>query len=180
MSNHQDPRPELGALVRLFLFAGLVCLGSLVADVSADTVVLHEGQTLTGRILSEKDTKLYLDIGLTVIDIPRDKILRFEYSRDLTADRTDANDANDIQSGDRRPAGHLYRTASLTKTTIKQCAERVSEADVHSVAKGTYSSVGDRKVLKHVRCVIAGCIIDHNNRGFHVCWQCLVKLSQAP
>ena len=43
----------------------------------ADRIVLKEGQRLTGDILAEKETVIYVDIGVTVITIPKEKILVF-------------------------------------------------------------------------------------------------------
>jgi len=111
----------------------LVCIAPIVVDSNADTVVLKEGQTLTGKILLEKETQLYLDIGITVLTVEKEKILRYEYTKSL--DAADA-DVNDVKNADAKPPGlehpqnRLYRTAKLKKKTIAQCAEAVSEAVV--------------------------------------------------
>jgi hypothetical protein len=47
----------------------------------ADTVVLKEGQTLTGDILVEKNDELVIDIGITVLTIQKEKILQYEYTK---------------------------------------------------------------------------------------------------
>ncbi|HLB75265.1 MAG TPA: trypsin-like peptidase domain-containing protein [Sedimentisphaerales bacterium] len=115
----------------------------------ADTIVLLEGQTITGRILVEKDAQLYVDIGVTVLAIPKTEILKYDYADSLEIDSRDANDANqpDTRLGgpqDVPPQGVPYgtfgrtvrddpggyRTADLRKTTIAKCAEVVSEAVV--------------------------------------------------
>ena len=99
----------------------------------ADRIVLKEGQTLTGDILVEKETQLYIDIGVTVLTIPKEKILEFEYTKALEAEDTDVNDVNDlsIQAGkSQQSTAQLYRTANLKKTTIEKCVAAVSEAVV--------------------------------------------------
>ena len=42
-----------------------------------DTIVLKEGQTLTGEILAEKENGLIIDIGVTVLTVPNEKILEY-------------------------------------------------------------------------------------------------------
>ena len=97
----------------------------------ADRIVLKEGQTLTGDILVEKENNLYIDIGVTVLTIPKEKILEYEYTRALEAEDVDVNDTNDLEAGKlQQPAGQLYKTANLKKTTIEKCVDAVSEAVV--------------------------------------------------
>lgn len=103
----------------------------------ADRIVLKEGQTITGDILVEKPKQLYIDIGITVLTIPRDNILEYEYTKSHRAKDTDVNDVNDLRAkADESSApvqeiskpGQLYKTANLNKTTIEKCVEAVSEA----------------------------------------------------
>jgi len=102
------------------------------SDSCADTIVLLEGQTITGRILVEKDTRLFVDIGVTVLAIPKAGILKYEYTDSLEIDSGDVNDVNqpDTTRTASQDAERLYRTADLKRTTITECAEAVSEAVV--------------------------------------------------
>lgn len=99
---------------------------------SADRIVLKGGQIVTGDILVEKQTQLYVDIGITVLTIPKDKILEYKYT---DADQDDPNGAA-AQDGDAAGAAaesgsdKLYRTADLKKTTIEKCVAAVSESVV--------------------------------------------------
>jgi serine protease Do len=106
----------------------------------ADRIVLKEGQVITGDILVEKQTQLYVDIGITVLTIPKDKILEYEYT---DADQADDNDTKDPEDG----AGtgsesttsdprKLYRTAELKKTTIEKCVAAVSDSVVQISSPG--------------------------------------------
>ena len=104
----------------------------------ADRIVLKEGQTITGEIILEKQNQLYVDIGVTVLTIPKDKILEYHYG---DAKAPDANDVN----ADAGPAGaqasqdgsaRLYKTARLKKTTIEKCVDAVSEAVVKISSPG--------------------------------------------
>jgi len=116
-----------------FLFFGAaLCVWAVCFDSEAagDTVVLKEGQRITGDILAEKADLLYVDIGVDVIKIPRDRILEYKYSRDDSVDDgADVNDAN-VSAKPERAGNQLYYTADLPKTTIEKCVERFSEAVV--------------------------------------------------
>jgi serine protease Do len=99
----------------------------------ADTIILKEGQRLIGDILVEKETVLYVDIGVTVLAIPKEKILEYEYTKAPEPEDIDANgpDVNGLGAGKpQQPAGQLYRTADPKKTTIEKCVKAVSEAVV--------------------------------------------------
>ncbi|MHC4387897.1 MAG: S1C family serine protease [Planctomycetota bacterium] len=109
----------------LLLFASGLC--------SADRVVLKEGHRLTGDILAEKEAHIYLDVGVTVLTIPKDKILEYEYTETLDPGEVDANvpDANGLETGKSdQQTGQLYRTAELKRTNIERCVKAVSEAVV--------------------------------------------------
>ena len=113
---------RIPAAVISCLLACNLCLG--------DVVILKQGQKLTGDILAEKDSQLILDIGITILTIPKEKILKYEYTNQLPTDERQPSisgvrtDVNQLQ------AGQLYLTANLKKTTIEKCVETVSEAVV--------------------------------------------------
>ncbi|MHC4749625.1 MAG: S1C family serine protease [Planctomycetota bacterium] len=117
----------LCALVLLFSYS--ICC--------ADKIVLKEGQIITGDILVEKQTQLYIDIGITVLTIPKEKILEYKYTETTRAEDIDVNDVNDQDAG-KSPSSvritsgpdQLYKTANLKKTTIEKCVDAVSEAVV--------------------------------------------------
>jgi len=94
----------------------------------ADTIVLKQGQALSGDILAEKETQLYIDIGITILAVPKEKILRFEYDTDQAGDarsNSDSNLADLLLQTD-----SLYTTTNQKETTIEECVKAVSEAVV--------------------------------------------------
>jgi len=105
----------------------------MAPDLLADTVVLKEGQALIGDILAEKETLIYLDIGVDIITIPKEKILEYEYTEALELEGIEANDL-DVEADKSQPRhtarSQLYYTANLKKTTIEECVEAFSEAVV--------------------------------------------------
>ena len=113
------------------------CLCALVllcfcAPCWSDRIVLKEGQIIIGDILAEKQTLLYVDIGITVLTIPKEKILEYEYNRVLEIEDVNVNDTSDseAEAGAISSDGQLYKTANLKKTTIERCMIAVSEAVV--------------------------------------------------
>jgi len=101
-----------------------------------DTIVLKEGQTITGDILVEKQAQIYVDIGVTVLTIPKEKILRFEYDKDAQAAKAEDSQAQSPAPAAADEDGRLYKTGQLKKTTIEKCVERVSEAVVKVSSPG--------------------------------------------
>jgi len=118
--------------VNQICFCALVFLGACTLCF-ADRIVLKEGQTITGDILTEKKDQIYIDIGITVLAVPKDKILEYEYSATHAVEDVDVGQ---ISGSSKEPAGpeetdnKLYKTASLGRTTIEKCVEVVSEAVV--------------------------------------------------
>ncbi len=110
----------IGCLMVGYVFIGGICFG--------DTIVLKEGQKITGEILSEKDRQVVIDIGVTVLAIPKERILELAYDKGMEG--KEANEPAAQQSTYTQSTEQLYRTANLKKTTIEKCVETVSEAVV--------------------------------------------------
>ncbi|MHC4528790.1 MAG: hypothetical protein ACYS29_13020, partial [Planctomycetota bacterium] len=109
----------------------LGCNLCFVSSVLGDTIVLKGGQRLTGDILVEKESLLYIDIGVDVVAVPKEQIRKFEYAGDeqeLAAETVDANDPNGLTDASLQRTGQLYRTANLRKMTIERCVETFGEA----------------------------------------------------
>ncbi|MFC1792781.1 S1C family serine protease [Planctomycetota bacterium] len=104
----------------------------------ADRIVLKEGQIITGEILLEKQTQLYVDIGITVLTIQKDKILEYKYGETAEAEDAYANDADTETASQpvEKASNRLYKTANLKKTTIEKCVDTVSEAVVKVSSPG--------------------------------------------
>ncbi|MHC4123513.1 MAG: S1C family serine protease [Planctomycetota bacterium] len=115
-----------------FYFTIILTIALLFASIcSADTVTLKQGQTLTGNILLADDSHLIIDIGITVLKIPKTKIQNFQYSRTDKTQQQEPNTPTGSKADEtNEPAKELYRTANLKKTTIEKCVERIAEAVV--------------------------------------------------
>ncbi|MBW7989387.1 MAG: trypsin-like serine protease [Planctomycetes bacterium] len=132
MSGNLTHKDTNRRFVNQICFCALVLLASCVLC-PADRIVLKEGQIITGDILTEKKTQVYIDIGITVLAVPKDKILEYEYSETLTVDDVDAgliSDSSKEPANAEETGNKLYKTANLGRTTIEKCVEAVSEAVV--------------------------------------------------
>jgi len=108
---------------QVILIAALwICL--LSAIVRADVVELKGGQKLIGDIVAEKHGRLYVDVGVTVIAVPKDEVLEYSYSE---ANEPSLKSQPQISESGK---GRLYYTGDFPKKTIEQCVEDVSEAVV--------------------------------------------------
>ena len=115
--------------LRWSAFLGALVLFCLYGLCSADTIVLKGGQTLTGDILTEKEAVIYVDIGVDVLAIPKEQVLEYEYTDQLSISAFDSNNTQETKQA-REDTSQLYRTADLEKTTIEKCVATVSEAVV--------------------------------------------------
>src|ERR1700691_3465277 len=70
--------PMLKQYVSLLLFLGC-------AAASAATVELKGKGTITGTILAEKSDQIVIDIGYTVLVIPKKEVVRLVHDSDVTA-----------------------------------------------------------------------------------------------
>ncbi len=93
----------------------------------ADTVVLKEGQKLSGDILAEKDDLLVLDIGIDILTIKKEDIHEYEYNHDYDFS---SQDANNLEQQFVKDSEKLYYTADMELKNIEDCVEFVSEAVV--------------------------------------------------
>ena len=83
------------------------CLCALILSCScalgwADTIILKQGQSLTGDILVEKENFIYIDIGVEVLKISKQEILEYEYS-EMLEDIEAITDSNTKEPAADRP-----------------------------------------------------------------------------
>ena len=102
----------------------LALLISLTAGtLGAETVVLQDGRSVTGEILKSDDDAVVVDLGFTVLRLPRAQVVRVEKPQAAADDAA-------APAEDEAPAERLYRTADLKPTTIEKNVERFGEAVV--------------------------------------------------
>jgi serine protease Do len=126
----------LSRLALIFMLGWLVTSRNTLAD----TIILKQGQRLSGDIIAEKENLLYIDIGVTVLAVPKEKILEYKYTEqigDQSQKITELATAAPIPDVN-RPL--LYKTARLQPTTIEDCVDRFSEAVVKVSSPGGVGS----------------------------------------
>ena len=100
-------------LARLILAASLMVASAAVAQ--KDTISLEDGTTLTATILKETSERLWLDLGFTVIEVPRAQV--------VTIQRVEGEPSGDETEQD------LYRTATnMPERSPKELSRRFGEA----------------------------------------------------
>jgi serine protease Do len=107
---------------------------SFALSARGDTVVLKGGQKLIGDIVAEKPDKLYVDVGVTVLAVPKQDVLEFSKGEPNGPAMQESSNAEKPSA--KSSAGRLYHTGEFTtddigKTrTIEQCVAEVAEAVV--------------------------------------------------
>lgn len=101
----------------LFGVIGLLAATSASRALAMSTIKLKSGATLQGDILTERADRVVVDIGFTVLTVPKDEI-----------DSVHAENAPEAAPED---SGDLYRVAANQPSlTVNQNVDRVSEAVV--------------------------------------------------
>jgi serine protease Do len=110
-----------------------VCFLLSATLTTADVVILKGGQELKGDIVAEKHEKIYVDIGVTVVAVPKEDVLEYKYD-----EKSDANGLTEEQEEEIKAAqaqtgkGRLYYTGESRRVgkSIEQCVAEVGEAVV--------------------------------------------------
>jgi serine protease Do len=115
-----------GTIVLAVVFVGL-----FAGFAKADVVVLKGGQKLVGDIVAERHEQIYVDVGVTVIAVPKEDVLEYHYDKEgdgNTLSMQPAAETNEIKA--EPVTGRLYHTGKFQKKTIEQCVAEVGEAVV--------------------------------------------------
>jgi serine protease Do len=102
-----------------------VTLAALAATpATADELRLADGAVVSGPILKENATTVFVDLGFTVLAVPRDRIVE-------RIETTPGDDVLVDPKAQVQESGHaLYRETSLPRLTVREAVERYSEAVV--------------------------------------------------
>lgn len=120
------------------LLPGILCwifIAGVSVTARGDSIVLQGGQEIKGEILAEKETKIYVDIGIDVLAIPKEQIREQKSEERIPADKgaeaglPDVNAAGQGEA-EKESREKLYYTAQLEEKTIEDCVSSFSEAVV--------------------------------------------------
>lgn len=115
---------------------------------SADTILLKDKAAITGRILTEKKDQVVVDVGYTVLLVPRSQIARID--RDEPAASTEGNKTSSSNRTQRAATASavadessgLYRTARapLPEKPVRELVQQLGEAVVQVRTPGGLGS----------------------------------------
>lgn len=113
---------------RLFaLAAGLVwSLGAA----SADTIQLKDKSAVTGKILAEKRDQVVVDLGFTVLTVPRNQIANITKDKEPAAEPAPAIKAAAAPPSEIRTDLYLVAAAPPPERTVRELVNRLGEAVV--------------------------------------------------
>ena len=115
-----------GTMVLTVVFVGL-----FAGFAKADVVVLKGGQKLVGDIVAERHEQIYVDVGVTVIAVPKEEVLEYHYDKTADENALSMQPAAETNNIEAEPVtGRLYHTGKFQKRTIEQCVAEVGEAVV--------------------------------------------------
>jgi serine protease Do len=103
---------------------GFCCLLGIPAAGAAEfeTVILKDGQRVTGEIVAERPTALYVDLGYDILRIPRDQVLRrVKGDAGGTVVKTAARASELDTSG-------FYTTGAMKPAAVKELVDKFGEA----------------------------------------------------
>ncbi len=132
-------------------FLGSVMLFCGISAAPGDTLFLKEQATITGRILSEKRDSVAVDVGYTVLVVPRDKITKISRSEEeavlANSNRSNievASPAATVSEGTAAVAlkSGLYHANSrrLPERTVRDLVYQLGEAVVQVRTPGALGS----------------------------------------
>jgi serine protease Do len=116
---------------------GIVLLGS-APFMAAETIELKEQAAITGRILADKKDLVVVDLGFTVLSIPRSQIVRIVKPEDTEPKAPDDTQAGSADARTNAPArlatagGALYGTlrAPGAERSVRELVQQLGEAVV--------------------------------------------------
>lgn len=115
---HRQPLVARSSAKKTAVLVFAIGLGLTASAFALSTVKLKNGSSLQGDILTERADRVVVDLGFTVLTVPRDEIER------IVSENATAVTATD-------DTGDLYRVASnQTSLTVNENVNRVGEAVV--------------------------------------------------
>ncbi len=109
-------------VIRAIGAAGLLCLavGSVRAD-GFETLILKDGQRITGEVVAEKQNSVFVDLGYDLIRVPRDQIARRAQGDEASAPAAASPSAEADSSG-------FFTTGVLKPLPVKELVSKFGES----------------------------------------------------
>jgi serine protease Do len=108
--------------LRSLVFWGVICLAVSPAWAGVyETLILKDGQRVTGEVVAEKQNALYVDLGYDLLRIPRDQIVHRTKGDDSSRVPVQVTGIEDDSSG-------LFSSGVLKPSPVKELVSRFGEA----------------------------------------------------
>ncbi len=89
------------------------------SDATGVTLELKDGKKVTGEVVKETSREVFLDLGYTIISIPRDVILKRSGGAGPEGDRGNTEP--------KQPDSEIYRTGRLDPVTVREAVKRYGQ-----------------------------------------------------
>ena len=124
---------------RTVIFAGLFGWATLA---SADVVQLKDKAAVTGKILAEKKDQIFVDVGYTVLAIPRNQIVKLSKSEEDAPPAAKPTSGRPPPAATAEPASALFQTARtpLAEKAVRELVQQLGEAVVQVRTPGGLGS----------------------------------------
>ncbi|MFQ5655080.1 MAG: S1C family serine protease [Planctomycetota bacterium] len=150
-----------GLIVLSFSVASLPHLSPLVAD----TLELGDGKLLSGEIVKETEREIFIDIGYTIVSVPREMVKA--RIADPVAPGPEGSAGGDASSADAAAAGdgEIFRVGRLQAVELKDAMKRLGEGVVRVRCSG---KMGSGFVIDRRGYVVTNFHVIENERNIEV------------
>ncbi len=99
---------------------------------AADTLELKDDASISGRILAEKNENVAIDVGYTVLMVPRAAISKVKLTKDVAAEAEEQKGTNTIPPASAQLATAIYQNpgALRKESTVRELVATLGEAVV--------------------------------------------------
>jgi len=127
------------------MFVRYLTLGILVCGLQsapAEVIQLKEKAIVTGKILAEKRDQVIVDLGFTVLAIPKSQIVKISKEELVEAKGRSAATVKPVPTAVAESPGDLYQSgkASLSEKTVRELVNQLGEAVVQVRTPGGLGS----------------------------------------
>ena len=108
----------------------------VVSAATADTVILKGGHQVSGDVLKSDKNVVIVDLGVTVLRLPRSKVVRIEKPEEKTGKAKDEAKEKSASEQKETAGWQMFRTAVLQPMSIEDNARRFGEAVIMVTSPG--------------------------------------------
>lgn len=137
--SRERPSPIVNAMLRPIMLAVALAVGATAVAV-ADTVELKDQAAVSGRILAEKPDQVFVDLGFTVLAVPRAAIQQITRASAVPA-------SADAKPADTENSKSFYQSGGRPTGGDRSVRELVSRLGAAVVQVRTPSSIGSGFLL---------------------------------